>query len=100
MRDMLRAGIGLRGKRSRDRGIVGLGLVLVELEAALDLFNRHLETHNRFLQRFQPPGRHLDDSHGFFGSSRSSNLALSVSICSASSSSDIARTGPVRCTAW
>ena len=39
------------------------------------------------------------DSHGFFGNSRASNLALSASICAASSSSDIVRTGPVRCTA-
>src|SRR6185369_16669980 len=53
-----------------------------------------------FFNASRRPAVIFDDSHGFFGSSRSSNLALSVSICSASSSPDIARTGPLRCTTW
>src|SRR6185437_13784650 len=42
----------------------------------------------------------LSDVQGFFGKSLSSNFAVSVSTCTASSSSETLRTGPLRCTDW
>ena len=84
LRSVCAAAIGLLRKRRRDRDIIGVGFVLVELEAALDLFDRHHQTDDRFLQRLQPPGRHLRrQSRAVFGSSQLSNLALSASICAA-----------------
>ena len=98
--DRLRGFVTALQQRRGDRRIIRLGLLLVELEAALDLLDRHRQADDRLLHRLQRPAVILADVQGRFGDSQASNFALSVSICDESSSSDNFRTGPVRCTAW
>jgi hypothetical protein len=50
---------GLPRQCTCDRHVVDVGFVLIELEAALDLINRHDQTHNGFLHSHPaaPPSR-------------------------------------------
>src|ERR1700733_12522555 len=57
--DLLRTGVGSLLQRARDRGIVGLGFVLVELETTLDVFHRHDKPDDRLFHHLQPRWRHF-----------------------------------------
>src|SRR5581483_12319492 len=61
LRDRLRGGIALRTQRARDRHVIVIRLVLVELEVALDRFDRHFDRHNRFEEHFATVVGHLGE---------------------------------------
>jgi len=74
--------------------------MLVELETAFDLLTVITRPTIAFFIPLSRPAVIFADVQGFLGKSLASNLALNVSICNASSSSDNVRTVPVKCTAW
>ena len=78
-RQNLRGGLRLAGQRGGDRGMVGVGFVLVELEAAFDLIDRHDQTHDRFLHGLEAARPSSSTtSRAASAPASSSNLALSV----------------------
>ena len=57
--DLLRGRFGTQYQRICDSDMIGVGLVLVELEAALHVFNRHDEPDNALLHCIEPASRHF-----------------------------------------